>query len=143
MQYSVLEAQPDVLAHLHANRRAKVSRRSLRLTPFGEDFLNVGLGLGEQPTDDLASPVAAEPARPAAAEPATEPLSPIIDIHIRQSASVPPAWPTAVAAADPALAAVLDEVPLGDEPVPDEALAADVLLDDVLAAAAPHRQEVP
>ena len=36
--YQVLEAQPDVLAALHSVRFAKVVRRSVHLTPFGEDF---------------------------------------------------------------------------------------------------------
>jgi hypothetical protein len=37
-EYQVLEAQPDVLAALHSVKFAKVVRRSIRLTPFGEDF---------------------------------------------------------------------------------------------------------
>lgn len=38
MEYQVVEAQPDVLAALHSVRFAKVVRRSIHLTPFGEDF---------------------------------------------------------------------------------------------------------
>ena len=38
MEYQVLEAQPDVLAALHAQRFTKVVRRSIHLTPFGDDF---------------------------------------------------------------------------------------------------------
>ena len=38
MDYQVLEAQPDVLAALHSVRFAKVVRRSIHLTPFGEDL---------------------------------------------------------------------------------------------------------
>lgn len=38
MDYQVLEAQPDVLAAVHSVRFAKVVRRSIHLTPFGEDF---------------------------------------------------------------------------------------------------------
>lgn len=38
MAYQVVEAQPDVLAALHSVRFAKVVRRSIHLTPFGEDF---------------------------------------------------------------------------------------------------------
>jgi hypothetical protein len=38
MDYQVLEAQPDVLAAVHAVKFAKVVRRSIHLTPFGEDF---------------------------------------------------------------------------------------------------------
>ncbi|MFC6287324.1 Abi-alpha family protein [Nocardioides sp. GCM10027113] len=38
MDYQVLEAQPDVLAAVHSVTFAKVVRRSIHLTPFGEDF---------------------------------------------------------------------------------------------------------
>jgi len=38
MEYQVLEAQPDVLEALHAQRFTKVVRRSIHLTPFGDDF---------------------------------------------------------------------------------------------------------
>lgn len=38
LEYQVVEAQPDVLAALHSVRFAKVVRRSIHLTPFGEDF---------------------------------------------------------------------------------------------------------
>jgi hypothetical protein len=38
MEYQVLEAQPDVLAAMHSQRFTKVVRRSIHLTPFGEDF---------------------------------------------------------------------------------------------------------
>jgi len=38
MEYQVLEAQPDVLAAMKSVRHAKVLRRSINLTPFGEDF---------------------------------------------------------------------------------------------------------
>ena len=36
--YQVLEAQPDVLAAIHTVSAAKVVRRSVHLTPFGEDL---------------------------------------------------------------------------------------------------------
>ncbi|WP_323794042.1 Abi-alpha family protein, partial [Nocardioides sp.] len=39
MDYQVLEAQPDVLAAMHSVKFAKVVRRSIHLTPFGEDFV--------------------------------------------------------------------------------------------------------
>jgi hypothetical protein len=45
MEYQVLEAQPDVLDARHGVRRPKVLRRSIHLTPFGEDFCRDGLGL--------------------------------------------------------------------------------------------------
>ena len=38
LEYQVVEAQPDVLAAMHSVRFAKVVRRSIHLTPFGEDF---------------------------------------------------------------------------------------------------------
>jgi hypothetical protein len=38
MEYQVVEAQPDVLEAMHSVRFAKVVRRSIHLTPFGEDF---------------------------------------------------------------------------------------------------------
>ena len=44
-EYQILEAQPDVLEAMHSVRRAKVMRRSIHLTPFGEDFCRDGLGL--------------------------------------------------------------------------------------------------
>src|SRR3546814_3604444 len=38
MEYQVVEAQPDGLEAMHSVRFAKVVRRSVHLTPFGEDF---------------------------------------------------------------------------------------------------------
>ena len=38
LAYQVVEAQPDVLDAMHSVRFAKVVRRSIHLTPFGEDF---------------------------------------------------------------------------------------------------------
>lgn len=46
MEYQVVEAQPDVLEAMHSVRSAKVVRRSIHLTPFGEDFCRTCL-LGE------------------------------------------------------------------------------------------------
>src|SRR5581483_11821555 len=43
MRYQVLEAQPDVLEAIHSVPRAKVVRRSVHLTPFGEDFCRMAL----------------------------------------------------------------------------------------------------
>ncbi len=42
-EYQVLEAQPDVLAALHSVKFAKVIRRSIHLTPFGEEFCRLAL----------------------------------------------------------------------------------------------------
>lgn len=41
LRYQVLEAQPDVLAALHSVRKATTVRRSIHLTPFGQDFARV------------------------------------------------------------------------------------------------------
>jgi hypothetical protein len=41
--YQVLEAQPDVLEAVHSVRFAKIVRRSIHLTQFGEDFCRVSL----------------------------------------------------------------------------------------------------
>lgn len=38
LEYQVVEAQPDVLEAMHSVRSAKIVRRSIHLTPFGEDF---------------------------------------------------------------------------------------------------------
>ncbi len=38
LDYQVVEAQPDVLEAMHSVKFAKVVRRSIHLTPFGEDF---------------------------------------------------------------------------------------------------------
>jgi hypothetical protein len=42
-RYQVLEAQPDVLDAIHSVPHAKVVRRSIHLTPFGDDFCRVAL----------------------------------------------------------------------------------------------------
>jgi hypothetical protein len=44
-KYQVLEAQPDVLDAIKQTPRAKPSHRSVRLTPFGQDFCEVCLPL--------------------------------------------------------------------------------------------------
>ena len=44
-EYQVLEAQPDVLEAKHSVHRARAIRRSIHLTPFGEDFCRDGIGL--------------------------------------------------------------------------------------------------
>ncbi len=43
LRYQVLEAQPEVLDAIHSVGQAKVVRRSIHLTPFGEDFCRVCL----------------------------------------------------------------------------------------------------
>ncbi len=52
-RYQVLEAQPDVLAALHSVGHAKVVRRSIHLTPFGEDFCRVCLSDEGAPLEGL------------------------------------------------------------------------------------------
>lgn len=41
--YQVVEAQPDVLEALHSVKFARVVRKSIHLTPFGEDFCRLAL----------------------------------------------------------------------------------------------------
>jgi hypothetical protein len=43
LRYQVLEAQPDVLQATHSVRQAKIVRRSIHLTPFGEGFCRASL----------------------------------------------------------------------------------------------------
>jgi hypothetical protein len=45
LDYQVLESQPDVLEAKRKGGRAKTVRRSILLTPFGEDFCRVCLPL--------------------------------------------------------------------------------------------------
>ena len=59
-QYQVVEAQPDVLEAMHSVRYAKVVRRSIHLTPFGEDFCRACLVLDADEIADL--PKHAQPA---------------------------------------------------------------------------------
>jgi hypothetical protein len=51
LEYQVVEAQPDVLAAMHSVRSHKVVRRSIHLTPFGEDFCRTCL---TTPEEDLS-----------------------------------------------------------------------------------------
>ena len=64
LEYQVLEAQPDVLAALHSQRFTKVVRRSIHLTPFGEDFCRAVLVEGETedyPRHQVPGELEAEP----------------------------------------------------------------------------------
>ncbi len=63
LPYQVLEAQPEVLDAIHSVRQAKVVRRSIHLTPFGEDFCRVCL------SEDGADTITAGPAYPAHSSP--------------------------------------------------------------------------
>lgn len=60
-KYQVVEAQPDVLEAMHSVRYAKIVRRSIHLTPFGEDFCRACLVLDAIDTTDL--PKHAQPAK--------------------------------------------------------------------------------
>ena len=51
LEYQVLEAQPDVLEAMHSVRFAKLVRRSIHLTPFGDDFCQTCLVDPEQLPD--------------------------------------------------------------------------------------------
>lgn len=53
LRYQVLEAQPDVLAAMRKAGRAKTVRRTIHLTPFGEDFCATCLPLHTAELDAL------------------------------------------------------------------------------------------
>ena len=53
LRYQVLEAQPEVLEAIHSVSQAKVVRRSIHLTPFGEDFCDTCLPLDSVEIDAL------------------------------------------------------------------------------------------
>lgn len=55
LPYQVVEAQPEVIAAMKSVRMAKLVRRSIHLTPFGEDFCRVALNLGRS-VDPAALP---------------------------------------------------------------------------------------
>jgi hypothetical protein len=66
-EYQVLEAQPDVLEALHAQRFTKVVRRSIHLTPFGEDFCKTCLvdeGVAESEFPEHMAPPEADLGEP-------------------------------------------------------------------------------
>jgi hypothetical protein len=52
LRYQVLEAQPEVLDALHRAGRGRTVRRSVHLTPFGEDFCRTCLPLERPVTTD-------------------------------------------------------------------------------------------
>jgi len=59
VRYQVLEAQPEMLEATKSVRMAKIVRRSIHLTPFGEDFCRICLAID---VDELeALPEHAEP----------------------------------------------------------------------------------
>jgi hypothetical protein len=52
-RYQVLEAQPDVIEAMDEARRTRTIRRSIHLTPFGEDFCSTCLPLDSVEIDAL------------------------------------------------------------------------------------------
>ena len=56
LRYQVLEAQPEVLAAM-GRTRSKTIRRSIQLTPFGEDFCDVCLPMHTAEIDALGPSV--------------------------------------------------------------------------------------
>lgn len=67
MPYQVVEAQPDVLAALRSVKFGKIVRRSIHLTPFGEDFCQTCLV-----EDDAVVTVFPQHGSPPTAEVATD-----------------------------------------------------------------------
>jgi hypothetical protein len=66
-RYQVLEAQPDVAEAMDEARRTRTIRRSIHLTPFGQDFCNTCLPLDSVEIDALPrEPEAGGPRRPPA-----------------------------------------------------------------------------
>ncbi len=65
LRYQVLEAQPDVIAAMRDAGRGKTVRRSIHLTPFGEDFCRVCLPV-ETGKRDQASVTMSAPSEPTA-----------------------------------------------------------------------------
>jgi hypothetical protein len=59
--YQVLEAQPMVTDAMARAGRARTVRRSIHLTPFGEDFCKAALPLDTAEIDALALPGDDEP----------------------------------------------------------------------------------
>jgi Abortive infection alpha len=53
--YQVLEAQPDVLQAIKDTSRAKSVQRSIRLSPFGQDFCDVCLPLEHEEMEELTT----------------------------------------------------------------------------------------
>jgi abortive infection alpha-like protein len=60
LRYQVLEAQPDVIEALSEGLRSRTVRRSIQLTPFGEDFCRVCLPLDTAELDALPGDVVAD-----------------------------------------------------------------------------------
>jgi len=63
LRYQVLEAQPEVIDAIHSVRQAKVVRRSVHLTPFGEGFCRVCFALDPEVAENLPEHASPEKAR--------------------------------------------------------------------------------
>jgi hypothetical protein len=61
LRYQVLEVQPEVLAAMKRAGRGKTIRRSIHLTPFGEDFCTTVLPIHTAELDALPGDAVAEP----------------------------------------------------------------------------------
>jgi abortive infection alpha-like protein len=68
LRYQVLEAQPDVVAAMQKAGRASTVRRSIHLTPFGEDFCKMCLPLDAAGLEALPGEGGAGSDRAAAAD---------------------------------------------------------------------------
>ncbi|HET7195335.1 MAG TPA: Abi-alpha family protein [Nocardioides sp.] len=68
MEYQVVEAQPDVLEAMHSVKFPKVVRRSIHLTPFGEDFCRTCL-VDEEPGSGTSFPRHGTPPETDSSEP--------------------------------------------------------------------------
>ena len=62
--YQVLEAQPEVAEAMNAAGRARTVRRSIHLTPFGDDFCKAALPLDTTEIDALPRPPDVEEPEP-------------------------------------------------------------------------------
>lgn len=67
--YQVLEAQPDVVEAIKRTGRARVVRRSVKLTAFGIDFCEIALPEDAGPPTSEFAEVAGEPSEPSEYEP--------------------------------------------------------------------------
>jgi hypothetical protein len=63
-RYQVLEAQPEVSDAMDEPRRSRTVRRSIHLTPFGEDFCSTCLPLASVEIDALPRDPGDGPRRP-------------------------------------------------------------------------------
>lgn len=71
LEYQVVEAQPDVLSAMSSVKFPKVVRRSIHLTPFGEDFCRTCL-VDEDNASATPFPAHARPPEPEPEEPSSD-----------------------------------------------------------------------